>query len=107
MYTDHRQPRGVCNLLARSALVLAFLGINELRAQAMKAASRIVINIHEQGGAAIARLGYHEVSMVTRSGLRTWIVRGETALRAPTRKPGGSSSLIVLALLLRLSPLTS
>ena len=25
------------------------------------------------------------------AGLRTWIARGETALRAPTRKPGGGT----------------
>ena len=31
------------------------------------------------------------LSMVTRSGLRTLIARGETALRAPTRKPGGGT----------------
>ena len=31
------------------------------------------------------------LSMVPRSGLRTWIARGETALRAPTRKPGGGT----------------
>ncbi|MGP8246272.1 MAG: protein kinase domain-containing protein [Bryobacteraceae bacterium] len=36
-------------------------------------------------------VGYYEVSMVFRSGLRTWIARGDTALRAPTRKPGGGT----------------
>jgi hypothetical protein len=25
------------------------------------------------------------------AGLRTWIARGETALRAPTRRPGGTT----------------
>src|SRR5664279_1516590 len=31
------------------------------------------------------------LSMATRSGLRTWIARGETALRASTQKPGGGT----------------
>ena len=43
-------------MVARKLALNGFLGINKLRAQAMKAASRIAINIHEQGGAAIARL---------------------------------------------------
>jgi hypothetical protein len=39
--------------------------------------------VQHQGGVII------RLSMVTRSGLRTWGARGETALRAPTRKPVG------------------
>ena len=40
-------------------------------------------------GSSVQRWGIiMRLSMVTRSGLRKWIARGETALRAPTRKPG-------------------